>query len=171
MNKLILIILLVFISQIGQSQGSDFDLYKLEYKVDSCGDVRLSSTLYIQHWGKLIDIDNNGICKCKLAHNINDSSDVRICNVKLAGVNIEKKSESIKKLRELLIGKDIKVNSAQSKSTSKTDFEGLIYLNNYLINYSLLVNGLATYRYEKYTLDFWTRCKFEEAQKINLNKN
>ncbi len=156
--------------QLGHSQNNDFKLYKLDYAVDSCGDARLSSTLYIQHWGKLIDIDENGICKCNLTFDVNDSSEFRICNIKLAGVSIDKdNSETIKKLKKLLIGQDVKVNSAQSKSMTDTDFEGLLYLNDYLINYSLLINGLAIFRYESYTLDFWTRCKFEEVEMINLN--
>jgi hypothetical protein len=169
---ILIINLLIFIStaQIVQSQNNDLKLYKLDYYVDSCGDPRLSSTLYIQHRGKLIDINDKGIFKCNLNINTNDSLNFRTCYITLAGVDLDRNNlETIEKLRKLLIGKEIKVNSAQYQSITDTHFEGLIYYDDYFLNYSLLRNGLTNFRYEPYTLDFWTECKFKEAVRVDLN--
>jgi hypothetical protein len=143
----------------------EFKLHKLEYKVDSCGDAGLSSTLYITQSGKLIDIDDNGIFKFSFQSLIIDRTSFSDYNVSLAGIQFiqEHKTETIEKLRELLVGKEIKVNSAQSKALTDTEFEALMYLGEFSINYSLLISRLATFRHEAYSLDFWTECKFKEA--------
>jgi hypothetical protein len=165
---LLLIILISFNSfQIkGQSATPAFSLHKLKIKADSCGDIRLSSTAYFVHKGNVMDVEETGILKCRLSFELSGESKTRICNIKLAGIDFDTcKKETIQTLKKLLQGEVITVLSAQSRSISDTDFEGIVEYNQYSINYSLLVNGLAVFRPEAYTLDFWTACKYHEAER------
>lgn len=171
MQKLIILILAIFfISDLVFSQNQELLLYKLDYKVDSCGDAKKSSTLYSYKKGTLIDIDDFGNVICNLKHHQNNSK--KICKIKLAGIEIlTDKNYIIEELRDFLIGQEIEILTTHSKATTDTYFEGLLYHKDYLINYSLLLIGVARFRYAAYTLDFWISCEFEEAENIYKNRN
>lgn len=161
-----------FIIVKGQNVNNQILLYDLKFNpdnLDNCGDARLGSTLYIMLKGDVIGIDSSGLIICNLSYEPNDfSKNFRICIVKLAGIAFNKDlNKTLNKLNNLLYGKKIIVLSAQSKCTTHSFFEGLIEFENHSINYSLLKNKLASYRYEAYALDFWTACKFEQVDRIN----
>ena len=143
-------------------------LYDLKFsKPDSCGDARLSSQLYIYLNAEVINVFSPDLIQVILYERPDGTVLIKPKKilVNLAGVSLNDFNLIAEKLlNNLILNKKVELLTTQDAFEDKNKISAVIQINKIDINYTLLKNGLGSFKiYNPYELDFWSTCKYKEA--------